>query len=886
MGFDKDVAQCSNQPYPFVPGDMAHDVESLFRAYQQLAAEYQQLTDLHERAPVGCVTFDAQGRILNINHTAIRMLGLESTPVGRSFDDFLSHSVARVFQRHLREVLVGDGRHSTWLHITDELCVQLDSIALGLGESGERTFWSVLADVSQHERTQMALRAQRDFAESLLDTAQAIVLVLDPQGRVVRFNSYMEALSGYRLEEVQGKDWFSIFLPAHEQERISKLFSKAIADSRTRGNINVILTKSGAERHIQWHDKVLKDAAGCITGVLAVGHDVTAYMESQAALVRAQAGLEQQVRDRTEALTRINARLRAEVDQRRHTQAALHREKELALTALGSIDDAVITVDKTGTIVMLNAAARDLTGWKESEAQGRHYADVVRLVAGAGKARDHVLARCVKSGRRVQLGKQAVLCRHDDGEVAVHGSATPLLDRSGKVERVVLVLRDVTEARKTAQRLYHQAVHDPLTNLYNRREFEHRLERVIASAHVQATEHAVCYLDLDQFKVVNDSCGHPAGDDLLRQISARLQAKMRRRDTLARLGGDEFGVLLELCPLDQAWRIANELREVVADFRYECAGKSYQVGVSIGVVPVNAASPELAAVLAAADAACYVAKDEGRNRVHVHMEGEADRRRRQSERRSADNIISALEEQRLMLYLQPAMTLGARSNALPRYQELLVRIGDAQGDVILPAEFVPIAERYNLMPAVDRWVVREALHLLGGQEEAQSPLITAINLSGASWRDERFMDFLREQFAQSGVAPNAVCFELNEIETVESVERAIHFMRAVKELGCRVALDRVGAGKSCLAYFKSMAVDYYKIDAGVIAHLADDPVERAMVESINSVGHALAARTVALGVGSLSLLEPLRELSVDYVQGYAHAHPQRYPSAAEPEKAL
>jgi len=424
--------------------------------------------------------------------------------------------------------------------------------------------------------------------------------------------------------------------------------------------------------------------------------------------------------------------------------------------------------------------------------------------------------------------------------------------------------------------LEYQASHDALTALVNRQEFERRLQRVLETARAEQVEHALCYLDLDQFKVINDTCGHVAGDELLAQIGMVLRGQVRERDTLARLGGDEFGVLMEHCSLAQAERVAKALREVIAGFRFLWEGRSFDVGVSVGLVSITEVSESIADILSAADRACYAAKDEGRNRVHVYREGDAELARRHGEMQWATRIPQALDEHRFHLVFQPIVPLDSGVSE-GEHHEVLIRMEDEEGHIVLPGAFLPAAERYNLSVKIDRWVTGKALEWLEGDSKRLGNLfLCTINLSGLSLGDEEFLKSIIRQFDRTNIPPEKICFEITETAAIANLFNATRFMKALKELGCRFSLDDFGSGLSSFAYLKNLPVDFLKIDGVFVKDIVDDPIDLAMVKSINEVGHAMGKRTIAEHVENEAILETLKlpEIRVDYVQGYGIARPQ------------
>jgi diguanylate cyclase (GGDEF)-like protein/PAS domain S-box-containing protein len=563
-----------------------------------------------------------------------------------------------------------------------------------------------------------------------------------------------------------------------------------------------------------------------------------------------------------------------DITERKQLERRLRDEKELAEVTLGSIGDAVLRTDAGGIIEFLNPVAEQLLGVPTAEVAGRHIGTVLTLVhESTREPLENPIETCLREGRMVGRSNFSLLVRPDGREFAIDDSAAPVQNAEGEVMGAVLVFHDVSRARTLARQLAHQASHDFLTGLVNRHEFERRVQRALVRSQQEEITHALCYLDLDQFKVVNDTCGHGAGDELLRQLANALGKKVRRRDTLARLGGDEFGVLLEHCPAGQATRVAHELLEVVQEFRFVWEGKPFALGVSIGVVPITAESESLATVLRDADAACYAAKEHGRNRVHFYEPNDAAMARRQGEMQWVSRITSALEENRFRLFGQPIVPLVPRQSERTRI-EVLLRMVERDGTLIAPGAFIPAAERYNLMGAVDRWVVREVVQLYAEHRENGWTPIASINLSGASLGDPSMLAFLRDQLARHNIPSEALCFEITETAAIANLDAAGHFIRELKAMGCWFALDDFGSGMSSFAYLQSLPVDSLKIAGAFLRHIENDPVEYAMVEAINRVGHVMRLKTVAEGVESLDTLETLRKIGVDYAQGYAIAEPK------------
>jgi diguanylate cyclase (GGDEF)-like protein/PAS domain S-box-containing protein len=567
-----------------------------------------------------------------------------------------------------------------------------------------------------------------------------------------------------------------------------------------------------------------------------------------------------------------------DVKDRRHAQARLFSDLQDPLLSLDPVGDTVITTDRYGKVTFANAAAERLTGWKFVEARSRPLSDVCQLIEEATHARaSDPVERALSRQDEYRVPRGILLRCRDGTEIAVHATAVPVRDQNDEVTGAVLVLRDAQQERHYATQLSYQASHDALTGLINRREFERRLGLALAGARENGRHHAMLYLDLDQFKLVNDTCGHAAGDELMRQVSLVLGERLREGDTLARLGGDEFGVLLENCLPAHAIRIAQGLRQTVTDLHFVWQQHSFTIGVSIGLVNIGGGPTPmtLAGVMSAGDAACYMAKEKGRNRVHVYHPKDTELAVRHGEMEWVARLQGALKANRFCLYAQPIVGIGP-VDPTERHFELLLRMIDANDQMVPPMAFIPAAERYNLMPAIDRWVVRQAFELIASRSAkvGSDPSDTyMINLSGASLGDEDFLDFIRERFLQFELATRSICFEITETAAIANFGKAVQFMEELRALGCRFSLDDFGVGMSSFGYLKRLPVDFLKIDGSFVQDMLASPIDSAMVEAINGIGHVMGKRTVAESVEDPSTMERLRELGVDYAQGFAIARP-------------
>jgi diguanylate cyclase (GGDEF)-like protein len=438
-----------------------------------------------------------------------------------------------------------------------------------------------------------------------------------------------------------------------------------------------------------------------------------------------------------------------------------------------------------------------------------------------------------------------------------------------------VLFKQFTQERKLRKQLSYQASHDALTGLINRFEFENHLKRALQSAQQSGATHAMLYIDLDQFKVVNDTCGHVAGDELLRQLATVLQKRIRGQDTLVRLGGDEFGVLLEDCAPENTTVVANSLLNIVQEFRFVWEDKSFVIGASIGVVVVDKDSKSIADIMSAADAACYSAKDAGRNRIHVFGRHDTTIIDRYGEMQWVTRINEALERDRFQLFCQQIIPVSDADGSQPGLIEILVRMQDENGKLVPPGAFIPAAERFNLMTSLDRWVVKTTFAWLSGNMHFTARLDKcSINLSGQSISDAQFLDYLLDLLSETAVPAEKICFEITETAAITNLSKATQFISMLKEMGCSFALDDFGSGLSSFAYLKNLPVDYLKIDGSFVKDIVDDPIDAAMVRSINEIGHVMGKQTIAEFVENEQILEMLQQIGVDYAQGYGIDKPK------------
>lgn len=559
----------------------------------------------------------------------------------------------------------------------------------------------------------------------------------------------------------------------------------------------------------------------------------------------------------------------------RRATSALFEEKERAETTLNSISEAVVTTDALGNVRYVNPSAERLLGRMLKTIQGKPLSEAVMLIDGSTRETvENTLYRSLAERRVVSCHGNGELRRLDDTNVAVEERSAPIFGQDGEIVGGVVVLREVTESRAYHLQRSWEATHDLLTSLVNRREFENRVLGALTDVQSRRHSHVICYMDLDRFKLVNDSCGHAAGDELLVQITRLMQSRIRESDTLARLGGDEFGILLDGCDLPRGQVIAAEILAAVRDFQFLWESRVFTIGVSIGLTTITAEHQTVAEVLGEADSACYWAKEQGRNRVCVYLASDMDLAARRSETSWVARINAAFAENRFVVYHQTYRILDA-SNEICEHLEILIRMIGEDGELILPGRFLPAAERYNLISDIDRWVITEVFshYTQIVADRGGAPLTCAINLSGASINSEGFLEFIRENVLQYGLKPGAICFELTETVAVNNMQAAANFVRECKEMGILFALDDFGTGTSSFGYLRNLPVDYLKIDGGFIRNIEHDTVDLAMTETINRIGHIMGKQVVAEFAENEAIIEALRAMGVDFAQGYGVSMP-------------
>jgi diguanylate cyclase (GGDEF)-like protein/PAS domain S-box-containing protein len=573
-----------------------------------------------------------------------------------------------------------------------------------------------------------------------------------------------------------------------------------------------------------------------------------------------------------------------DIDDLKRTQQSLRAEKERAEVTLRAISNGVVTTGLDARIDSMNTAAERLTGWSQGEARGLPLDQVMRL--DAEPAADAALPpaeltisvpvlRCMREQQMVTSSTPTVLLSRNGSRHSIEYASAPLQLPDNRNGGAVLVLNDVTESRGLLNNLSYQASHDVLTGLVNRREFGVRLQRALdRTGHAGASNSALLYMDLDQFKIVNDTCGHAAGDDLLRQLSVAYSTHVRERDTLARIGGDEFALIVEHCTIEEALVVANKMLDTTRNFRYICKNQVFRLGVSIGLTPLDGTTTTMEEALRQADHACYIAKENGRNRVFLQQGGGGEMRQRRNDMYWVKRLGDAFRNDELQLYYQPIRALGGAGNRGLHY-EILLRMKDGDSGPVGPNCFLPAAERYDIMQEVDRWVLDRSLVWLERHPEhvAQLELCT-INLSQRALGDHAFQQYAVGRIRAMSMPPHKLCFEITETGAFANLQNTLSFVLALQQLGCRFALDDFGTGMASFAYLKQLPVNYVKIDGSFIQMMTSSTVDFEMVRFTNDISHIMGRQTIAEFVNDRETLDKLTEIGVDYAQGYMLGEPQ------------
>lgn len=786
----------------------------------------KELSDIAVVSGEGIVALDQKGCVISIDAGAERMLGWQTDEIiGQEFFTLSKFSLSDAASPAsgascpaLNTIQCPHLNVRARLSAKDGVQIDVDFMMTSLFKAG-------LISGKLFVFSESVIEAELPVAQQLVDSAASIIVQLDAAGEIIFNNQHGQWLLGEANTNTLVPESIRTLLAQCPHQ----LDQQTLLDKRWLG---------GQEKElcIAWSVSVLRDAQGAVTGAVCVGNDFTDH---------------------------------------HHTLKGQLHESLTVQKVFEQLNDGVITVDLEGRVVYLNRVAEQLTGWTNDEALGQQLRDVYHVVDEQSlEGSDDLVSRCLRERSSINSDSSRVLLRRGGWEFIIQDTATPVHDADGEITGAALVFTDVSELRGMERWMEYESSHDTLTGLLNREQFEDRLQSALDSVKGDEQHHVLCYLDLDQFKLINDTHGHAAGDQLLKEISLLLKTSLGEDDSLARLGGDEFGVILERQNMETARRAAKALCRAVRDSQYVWEDKSFDVGVSIGLVPISAQWQDLSEIMRIADSACDVAKEMGRNRVHAYEPRDLALRQREVEMRWIQRIRQALNENRFQLYCQNIVPLSKEPD-LDTHYEILLRMMAEDGKVIRPTEFITAAERYYLMPAIDRWVVSQALQLLS-QRRSRGEInsMFAINLSGQSLDDEDFLGFVVDKLRETDVPPEMVCFEITETVAATHLDVVQRFISVLRGMGCRFALDDFGRGISSFAYLKNLRVDYLKIDGMFVKDIVEDEIGLAMVESINHIGHIMGMQTIAEFVESQDVLEKLIDLGVDHVQGYQLGRPR------------
>ena len=623
--------------------------------------------------------------------------------------------------------------------------------------------------------------------------------------------------------------------------------------------------------------KSLESAAHSISDGVFVSVDESAYPEIATPI--------RSFNEMTQKIQSLIKNLQKEADEHKKTEEKLLEAKEQAeqhaisadnqknfsQLTLQSIIDGVITTDISGNITSMNPMAEQLSGWSKEKAHGKSITEVMHILDESTKARIENPIENIESRSVLDEPVSAILLQNASGiETPVEYVVAPMRRNDNAIVGIVVIIHDESVQRSLNRQLTFQATHDALTGLINRYELERRLKSILSSPPSEPIHNTLCYLDLDQFKLVNDTCGHTAGDELLKQITVMLQERVRDKDSFARLGGDEFGLLLEKCDVEQARIVAKDMIETIKQFNFSWEDYNFSISASIGIVDISADINTCEELLSYADSACYMAKENGRNSIQIYTTEDDKILTQQREMHWVSRINHALEENRFQLYFQKIKPLQDNEGKFMNHGEILLRMVDKEGDIISPNTFLSAAERYNMISLIDEWVVENTIRWLS---ERKQKMLASVNLSGKSISDKSFLNLVVTKIKEHKINPELLCFEITETAAISHLTTAIHFMTVLKKLGCTFALDDFGSGLSSFSYLTSLPVDYLKIDGSFVVDIDKDPMHYAMVKSINEVGQVMGIKTIAEYAASDNIIICLKEIGVDHAQGYAVSRP-------------
>jgi diguanylate cyclase (GGDEF)-like protein/PAS domain S-box-containing protein len=676
----------------------------------------------------------------------------------------------------------------------------------------------------------------RLIVDSIQDYA---IYMLDLQGLVTTWNSGAERNKGYTSPEILGRHFSCFFLP---EDVAAGLPNHILAEAEASGHFageGWRVRKDGSRFWASVVINTMHDGFGRLIGYAKVTRDLTERKRHEETLLT--------------------------------SEAALGAERERLQVTLDSIADGVVCTDEAGKITLMNPAAVSMTGWIQEHAYGHLVEEVLHIVdLVSGVAIENPVRNCLLEKKTFHLQDGAALLARNGSKRDIQDSAAPILTAEGKILGAVLVFQDVTRLRTIQRESDFNAAHDALTSLPNRRELEIRLEATIQRAVVTGVDSTVCFLDLDRFKVINDTAGHAAGDLLLKTVGHLLSRSVRGSDLVVRLGGDQFAVVLFGCDEDRAEGTLTKIREGIESLHFRWEERELRISASIGVVAITPGS-NVPSVMQQADVACYAAKRAGGNRISIYRPGLSDGHERHMELQAAADIRDAISEDRFSLFAQKIIAIGEPQ--IPRF-ELLLRMIGRDGEIVLPAHFIPAAERFELMADVDRWVLKRVLHYHAKQLRAIPGVQLCINLSGNSLNDPKFLPFLLDALEHSELPATALTLEITETSLINNLSTAGAIIEKVRSVGCKIALDDFGIGLSSFSYLRNFNVDFIKIDGSFVRDITHSAVDFAIVKAINNIAHEIHSQTVAEFVEDESIMAMVKELGVDFAQGYGLGRPE------------
>lgn len=803
-------------------------IEKVIQSEQKLLEEKQRNTIIVESSPDGVCIITSEGIIEEVNPAYCQMLGIEKAAlIGKDFNILTAAISPYKSQDIIENIILENYGRSDLVQLNHQnQPVYLELIGRYVVSAEHDFIYLFLRDITERKNTEKALNQIKNTLDQTLDS----VFMFSPDSLTFTYvNAGALKLCEHTREELLQISFVDIN-PGFSVESFRELLRPML-----EGELEVLNFETTHE-----NSKGKRIPVEVFLQYVHVENNDPEFVAI--------------VRDTTE---------------RHKVEAKLKEQKERAQVTLASIGDGVITTNLLGEVDFMNAVAEELCGIKFEDAKGRLLEQVTHLLDEETKTTiDNPVDQALSENGPLYLNNNIELQNLSNMRLySIELVVSPIFDNQNVPMGAVLVMHDTTELRSMAQQLSYYAEHDSLTGLINRREFEKRLIDAIETVKHGISEYALFYMDLDQFKIINDTCGHLAGDDLLLKVTQLFANCVRETDTLARLGGDEFGVLLEACEIEKARQIASSIHDELHSFRFCWEENIFEVGVSIGIVTINDSVVSISELLSAADSACYVAKERGRNSQHTYIDGDQALVRHHGEVEWYQRIQHAFEKKQFEIYMQEIKPTNINDS---NQAEILLRMVDG-GEIISPKQFLPTAERYHIAVDIDRWVLRKVFSVMGNSDYRLAKLsgVCAINISGQSLGKEGFLEYVSNLFNEFNVDGRLICFEITETAVISNISLARKFMSEMKGKGCQFSLDDFGQGLSSFSYLKSLDVDYIKIDGSFVQNILNDKNDFTMVSTINHLGHSLGLKTIAEFAESQAVIEVLENIGLDYIQGYA-----------------